>query len=460
VVGARLRRLTRITGPLLETLPGTRALMFPSRPLVDAAQAVTPEQATAFAEEATALAVGEHPPHGRNVLLIVLESVRADVWNDPQITPRFHAWRERGTYFPVAIAQYPATPLAYGSMFTGQYPSVLAQSPHWGEHRLFGEIEGAFDRMILTRPDVKWFDHNAVSSFFLPSDVPQHRHENAVEGLDFVREEIEAAGHDEQRFFAWAHLYEPHEPYQPREGYRFGDDARALYEGEVRWTDAALADFLDWFWAQPQAADTLVIVLGDHGEGLGEIVYGEPFTGHHVHVAGLVSHVPMFLAGPSVPEGRVRDDVRPAQIDLMPTVFEFLGRALPAHYAVQGRSVFAQLHEPHPRAVVTEAFAIRGNDFFDFVASAPEQDAATRRAAFRKLNATGGYAPKLGIEREGWRLVYDTMLDRTWLYDTHTDPDEEHDLSATEPERRDDMRVRLDRWRARQAWVLQQLEDL
>lgn len=460
LVEGHVRRLCRITGPLVETLPLSRALLLPSERLVDPDQPLSAEQRASFAHAAEARRVDAHAPKGKNVLLIVLESVRADVWADPAVTPRFHEWRRHGTYFPVAIAQYPATPLAYGSMFTSQYPSVLAQSPHWGEHRLFDELDRDFDRLILSRPAIKWFDHNAVSNFFLDEDAPQHRHESAAEGLAHLRAEIEVAQRDSERYFAWAHLYEPHAPYQPHEDYEFGDDARTLYEGEVRWTDDALGDFMDWFWAQPGAEDTLVVVLGDHGEGLGETVHGERFFGHHVHVKSLVSHIPMFVAARGLPRGQLREDVRPAQIDLMPTVFDYLGRRVPASYWTQGRSIFAELKHPGSRSVVTEAFAIRGNDFFDFVATAPERDPQQRREAFRTINEVGAYSPKLGIEYDGWKLVYDTMLGRAWLYDLGADPMERQDLAARDPERVARMRERLETWRARQAWVLEQLEQL
>ena len=53
----------------------------------------------------------------KHVLLVVLESIRWNSWADESLAPNFHRWRRHGTYVN-AVAQYPATPLAYGAMFT------------------------------------------------------------------------------------------------------------------------------------------------------------------------------------------------------------------------------------------------------------------------------------------------------------------------------------------------------
>jgi hypothetical protein len=79
-----------------------------------------------------------------------------------------------------------------------------------------------------------------------------------------------------ERRFAWVHLYDPHDPYEPPEPYATRYAGR-LYDGEVAWSDD-LVGRLDAVLAETgRRDDTLVVVTADHGEGLdehGEAVHG------------------------------------------------------------------------------------------------------------------------------------------------------------------------------------------
>ena len=140
------------------------------------------------------------------------------------------------------------------------------------------------------------------------------------------------AGRDRARpFFLWVHLFDPHGAYQPPppfdERYYAGDDPRdpanrsmraitdlppylapslvgitdvdwvkAQYDGEIAFTDQQLGRLLDALEVDGAAANTLVVAVGDHGEGLGE--EGEWFThGDHLYEHDL--HVPLAIHLPS-----------------------------------------------------------------------------------------------------------------------------------------------------------------
>ncbi len=120
--------------------------------------------------------------------------------------------------------------------------------------------------------------------------------------------------------FVWIHLFEPHYPYEPPPplASRF---AGSPYDGEVATVDAQLKRFLDRY---PPSASRLVVVTSDHGEGLGE--HGE--DEHHLFVYDSTLRVPLVMAGAGLPAGsRVRGQFR--SIDLMPTLLDFAGVALP-----------------------------------------------------------------------------------------------------------------------------------
>jgi len=78
-------------------------------------------------------------------------------------------------------------------------------------------------------------------------------------------------------FFLWIHLYDPHAPYNPpREFIRATNHESRVpsieqrYEGEIRYADAHIARVFEWLNAHAMREHTLIVVVGDHGEGLGE----------------------------------------------------------------------------------------------------------------------------------------------------------------------------------------------
>ncbi|MBA2662346.1 MAG: sulfatase-like hydrolase/transferase [Bradymonadaceae bacterium] len=400
---------------------------------------------------------------GQNVLLVVLETVRWDYWADPKLTPRFHQWKRHGLYIPEAVAQYPATPLAYGAMFTSQPPTVLGLSPFWSRHRLFDEVAPNFDQLILSKPDNEWFEHTAITDFFIAPETPVNRHKSSPAALGHLRKSLEALD-DGESFFSWVHLYEPHSPYKFRPKFERGGKTKRIkaYRSEIAYVDEHLGNFMDWFFEQPMAQDTLVIVVADHGEGMGEVIFGRKFNGHHVHVNNVVSRVPMFFAGPGLPRGKTDRQLVTAQMDIMPTVYDFLGTHLSLGLYPQGDSLYELLATRPQRALVTEAFSIRGKDFFDFVHEVSQGDSPEAMfEKYRQISIEGeGYAPKIGLQYGDEKIIYDRVLERYWLYDIVADPYERVDLAQDEPERLEIMKSRLEDWTVLQSWVATQLNAL
>ena len=125
-------------------------------------------------------------------------------------------------------------------------------------------------------------------------------------------------------WFAWVHLYDPHEPYTPPEPYR-SRYAADPYSGEIAYADAALGTFLDRLRAAGALDRTLVVIASDHGESLGE--HGERTHGLFAYDATL--RVPLIVWAPPA----LRADVvaEPARlVDVMPTVLDLVGVAAPA----------------------------------------------------------------------------------------------------------------------------------
>ena len=96
-----------------------------------------------------------------------------------------------------------------------------------------------------------------------------------------------------RKFFLWAHYFDPHAPYDPPEPYKhlYAQDP---YSGEIAYTDEQVGRLLDGLQQMGLDSRTLVAVMGDHGESLGE--HGE--MTHGVFLYDSTLHVP-FHSGRS-----------------------------------------------------------------------------------------------------------------------------------------------------------------
>jgi predicted Zn-dependent protease len=120
-------------------------------------------------------------------------------------------------------------------------------------------------------------------------------------------------------FFAWLHFYDPHAPYDPPSPYRELFAGRP-YDGEIAFADAQIRRVLDALRASGHDKNTVIFVMADHGEGLGD--HGE--LTHAVLIYQSTMRVPLIVAGRGVPRGRVIT-ARAATIDVLPTAMGLLG---------------------------------------------------------------------------------------------------------------------------------------
>ncbi len=277
----------------------------------------------------------------RSLLLITMDTLRADYLscNGSEIveTPNLDRLAENGVNFTRARTPIPLTLPAHASILTGSYPPVHGVRDN-GTYRLpGGELTlaeileergyetaafiGAFvlDGRFGLGQGFDLYDDQIAGDVSMLENLEAERDADAVvaafsEWLD---------GYDgDKPFFAWVHLYDPHAPYVPPEPYR-SRYAADLYAGEVAFADAAVGKLVTGLRSRKIFDSTLVAVVGDHGEGLGE--HGEQT--HSVLIYNSTLHVPMLLHAPGlIPRGKeVSHLVR--VIDLAPTLLDYLGIA-------------------------------------------------------------------------------------------------------------------------------------
>ncbi len=305
-------------------------------------------------EETTS--VLEVPRRARSVLLITLDTTRADRLQPygarDVATPTMQRLAEQGLIFRRAYSVSPITLVAHTSILTGLYPpqhGVRNNGTHYVPEDLdtLAEIladegyrTGAFvsaavleKRYGLNQGFEFYDDDLAAGRERHPRMVPDRPAEatvsSALAWLD---------GLENDRFFAWVHFYDPHAAYSPPPPYRDRYRER-LYDGEIAYMDAEIGRLLQ----HPRLADDqdlLILVLGDHGESLGE--HGEQT--HAILAYDSTLWIPWILRVTDGPTGlAVKEPV--SQVDVVPTVLDLLGLAKPAgDGSFAGRSVFERLN--------------------------------------------------------------------------------------------------------------------
>ncbi len=293
---------------------------------------------------------GEAPkpsPPNANILLITLDTTRTDhlscysnptgaaVGRDGGLnTPHLDALAARGVRFTHATVQAPLTLPSHASIMTGENP------PQHGLRNMEGFVLAATHPTLASILESNGYATAAVvgsralaRSFglahgFATYDDDVVNQEEPGQQRDILGKRRAAVvtdhalewlkGSGQKRFFLWAHYYDPHTPYDPPEPYK-DLYARDPYSGEITYMDEQVGRLLDGLEALGLQSRTLIAVIGDHGESLGE--HGELTHGVFLYESTL--HVPFILAGPGVPNGKViNDQVR--SIDVMPTLLSFL----------------------------------------------------------------------------------------------------------------------------------------
>ena len=172
-----------------------------------------------------------------------------------------------------------------------------------------------------------------------------------------------------------------------------------LYDAELAQVDDQMADL----WASLEELcsreSTVVVILGEHGEGLGE--HGR--TGHGTVFSGEVLRIPLLIRIPreSYRSRPMRDVAR--SIDLMPTLLDLIGYPLET-LALQGESLVPFMRGDHrERPVFSEGL--------------------------RPVESESWKSLRYGR----WHVVFDSKTQRKKLFDTFADPGQEHNLAEEQP---------------------------
>ncbi len=291
------------------------------------------------------------------IVLISIDTLRSDrlpAWSGrvDLATPAIDRLVRDGLLFERAFAEVPLTLPSHTSILTGLLPPV-----HGVRDNIGFAVDGARTPMLQQRlRDLGYATGAAVSAEVLA------RRTGIASGFDFFdapasfaaagpgkpgaartaerpgSETVAAAlrfldGAGSRPFFLLLHLYEPHSPYRPAEPFRsrYADP----YDGEIASADDLVGRFLAELDRRELYQPALVVLLADHGEGLGD--HGEDEHGLLLYREALQVPLVVKLPGAARAGERVRRNV--GLIDVVPTVLDLL--QIPPGGTLPGSSLLA-----------------------------------------------------------------------------------------------------------------------
>ena len=378
---------------------------------------------------AAALLAGCGGPPPLNVLLITLDTTRADHLGcygyEAIETPNIDRLAAEGTLYERCYTPVPITLPSHLSILTGTYPVYHGVHENAGfyvapELDTLPEIlkrrgydtaafVGAFPLDSQTGLDQGFdlYDDN------YPSSLEEGKHPS-LRGFFDERPAAEvvrpAMAWLDQRgaapFFLWTHFFDPHQPQIPPSPYR-ERYASVLYDGEIASVDEAIGRLIERLEERGFLDRTLIVLTADHGEGLGE--HGE--LTHALLLYSQTIRVPLIVRDPGGPAGeRVAAPV--ATVDILPTILDRLGLEVPA--AVQGDLL------PPTNATATPRRKIFSETLYGALLQ--------------------GWSPLERLTVEDWMLIHGPSPQ---LYHLGDDSQELHNLADSDPERLKAMRGAL-----------------
>jgi arylsulfatase A-like enzyme/Tfp pilus assembly protein PilF len=269
------------------------------------------------------------------IVLVSIDTLRADHLGAygyrAASTPVLDRFARDGIVFDDVYSQCPLTLPSHTSLLTGRLPV------HHGVRDNIGYSLAADERTLASRLKTAGYaTGGAVSAYVL-------RHQTGISrGFDFFDDALTIAGtgeslsdtqrdgaqtvdalarwvddHASQPLFAFLHLYEPHAPYAPPPSHTMASP----YDGEIAYADELVGRFFDRLSARGLFDRAIVVVVSDHGEGLGD--HGEAEHGLLLYREAL--HVPMIVRLPGGDRRGTRVSGSVALVDVAPTLLDLIG---------------------------------------------------------------------------------------------------------------------------------------
>ncbi|MFZ2492550.1 MAG: sulfatase-like hydrolase/transferase, partial [Thermoanaerobaculia bacterium] len=289
-------------------------------------------------ETAETAGTGAYP--GAPVIIISIDTLRADrlpAYGYGGVkTPHIDALRKDGVLFTAAYSHVPLTLPSHVSLFAGTLPARNGVRDNIGYRfspsgptlpgtlKKNGYATGAAVSAYVLRGETglgSLFDSYDDTIEFVPGAELGAIQRSGSATVAAATRWIGQRG--PAPFFYFLHLFEPHTPYAPPE--RFATSTSNPYDGEIAYVDAILGELLNQLKASGVYDRSLIVLLSDHGEGLGD--HGEEEHGIFLYREAL--HVPLIVKLPGSDSAGATIETPAGLTDVFPTIMSLTGQAVP-----------------------------------------------------------------------------------------------------------------------------------
>jgi len=275
-------------------------------------------------------------------ILLTIDALRADVLaateDNRAAYPNLFSILDQASRFRMAFAPSAGTDLSMSGILTGQVDPFHTDEPTLAEalrkqgrqtHAVIpSEVIRYVGASILTRGLdghdllVNDKDRRDIGTYSTSAETSRL-------GLQFVGKHLKSG--KDNPFFLWLHYFDVHEHDElraadPRVREILGDNPALLrrpdrYRRIVRLVDEQVGVLLSGLRSRGLLEQTIIVVVSDHGEGLGD----DPrLPGNHgKFVYNPLVHVPLAIRIPGVPANSIETAV--SILDLHPTLIELAG---------------------------------------------------------------------------------------------------------------------------------------
>ncbi len=365
------------------------------------------------------------------IVLVSIDTLRADrlpAYGYAGVaTPAIDRLAADGVLFERAYSHSPQTLPAHVSLFTGLLPVDHGVRDNLGfalgpERALLPELlaplgyrsAAAVSSYVLRREVglARGFDSYDDRLPPAPPDAPSVQvQRDGGDSLAAAERWLDENAGVDSPFFLFLHLYEPHTPYAPPERFSRYEP----YDGEIAYADEIVGRLFESLRGRGLYDDALIVLLSDHGEGLGD--HGE--QEHGVFLYDEAIRVPLVM---KLPRGRgagQRVEVPVQHVDLLPTLLDLAGAPVPQE--LPGRSLRTLLAGDGEGWPTRHLYA----------------EALYPRYHF-------GWSELYALTTDRYRYI---RAPREELYDLVADPGERENLAAQRGRTVRDLRAALDRLR-------------
>jgi arylsulfatase A-like enzyme len=403
----------------------------------------------------------QHSHHSWNVLIITVESLRADqlraYGGTRDVMPAVESLANEARVFLNTYTQSSHTNYATIVPLSSHYPLRSAtahtypKNPTYPRVLIYDVLKALGRRTALfSSSNENWggminyletggLDHlvhaanSKKSTYLMQGDAGfaiwarNTKHAGSLDDRSTVDEAIQwLDGIGDQPFFVAMNLQNSHLPYPipPQFPRRFGPAkldftirfahfpqtkaqvVKDVYADSLAYVDSQIARLFQYLKDKKKWENTVVVVTGDHGQAF----YEHGFASHASAIFNEVMRVPLIVRAPRLKAGL---DRRLAQhVDIAPSILGLLG--MPVHPSFQGIDLFNTNVDP-------------------------------KRSIYMVVQTPDAH--QYGIVRSGFKLVYDEREREHLLFNLAIDPEEKTNIAFVQPALVRELASRLNAWR-------------